>query len=233
MVHFAGAGEALVGVTHECDHPAGVEKLPKLTRSKVDSGMSSAEIDAAIGEVFTDDGSIYALDARLLQELEPDLVITQGLCEVCAVSTDLVHEAASKLPKQPQVLSLNPTSIEDVLQDAVWVGEAVGGGDEARRRVADLRDRLSRVQEAVAGLERPRVGCVEWLDPPFSAGHWVPEMVRMAGGKELFAGPVERSKRITWENVFDAAPDVLVLMPCGFDTERAFGEAQHLAGLPG
>ncbi len=233
MVHFAGAGDSLVGVTHECDHPAGVEKLPKLTRSKIDSGMSSAEIDAAIGDILTDDGSIYALDAGLLEELKPELVITQGLCEVCAVSTDLVHEAVLKLPKQPEVLSLNPTSIEDVLRDAVRVGDAVGRGNESRRRVVELRERLERIEEAVAGLERPRVGCIEWLDPPFSAGHWVPEMVRIAGGEELFAGPGQSSKRITWEEVFEVAPDVLVLMPCGFDAERAVREANRLAEVSG
>ncbi|MGI8858751.1 MAG: cobalamin-binding protein [Rubrobacteraceae bacterium] len=233
MVHFAGAGDALVGVTHECDHPPGVEKLPKLTSSKVDPGMSSAEIDAAIGDILTDDGSIYALDASLLEELEPDLVITQGLCEVCAVSTDLVHEAASKLSNPPDVLSLNPTSIEGVFHDTIRVGDAVGRSDEARRKVAGLRDRLSRVEEAVAGLNCTRVGCIEWLDPPFSAGHWVPEMVRIAGGQELFAGPGEPSKRITWEDVFDVAPEALVLMPCGFDTERTVQEARHLPELPG
>ena len=231
MVHFAGAGDALVGVTHECDHPPGVEKLPKLTSSKVDPGMSSAEIDAAIGDILTDDGSIYALDTSLLEELEPDLVITQGLCEVCAVSTDLVHEAASKLSNPPDVLSLNPTSIEGVFRDTIRVGDAVGRSDEARRKVAGLRDRLSRVEEAVAGLNCTRVGCIEWLDPPFSAGHWVPEMVRIAGGQELFAGPGESSKRITWEDVFDVAPEALVLMPCGFDTERTLQEARHLSEL--
>jgi iron complex transport system substrate-binding protein len=233
MVHFAGAGDALVGVTHECDHPPGVGKLPKLTRSKLDPGMSSAEIDAAIGDILTDEGSIYALDADLLEDLAPDLIVTQGLCEVCAVSTDLVREAALKLLKPQHVVSLNPTSLEDVFRDTVRVGEAVGRGDVARAKIAALRDRLARVEEAVAGRDRPRVGCVEWLDPPFSAGHWVPEMVRRAGGEESLAGPDEPSKRITWEQVFDAAPDVLVLMPCGFDAKRAVEEARHLPELPG
>ena len=233
MVHFAGAKDTLVGVTHECDHPMDVEKLPKLTRSKVDSSMSSAEIDAAISNILTDDGSIYALDAGLLEELAPDLIITQGLCEVCAVSTDLVHEAASKLPNPPDVLSLNPTCLEDVFRDTVRVGEAVGRGEETRRKVETLRERLARVEEAVSGLDRPRAGCIEWLDPPFSAGHWVPEMVRIAGGQEIFAEAGEPSKRITWEQVLEAAPEVLVLMPCGFDAERAVQEARNLPELPG
>ena len=233
MVHFAGAGDALVGVTHECDHPPGVERLPKLTRSRVDPGMSSAEIDAAIGNILIDDGSIYALDAELLDELAPDLVITQGLCEVCAVSADLVHEGVAGMENPPNILSLNPTSLEDVFRDTVRVGEAVGRGDEVRRKVETLRDRLARIEKTVAGLDCPRAGCIEWLDPPFSAGHWVPEMVRIAGGEEVLAEAGEPSKRITWEGVFDAGLEVLVLMPCGFDVERTIEEARHLPGLPG
>lgn len=234
MVHLSGAGDSLVGVTHECDHPPGVEKLPKLTSTSVDAAnMTSAEIDAAIGRLLTDSGSIYALDAELLEELAPDLVITQGLCDVCAVSMELVERAVEGLKGRPEIISLNPTSLEEVLEDAVRVGEAVGNGDETRRKVAVLRGRLARVEEAVAGLPRPKVGCVEWLDPPFTAGHWVPEMVRIAGGEELFAGPGERSARTTWEEVFAADPDVLVLMPCGFDAERAAREARALPDLPG
>jgi iron complex transport system substrate-binding protein len=234
MVHFAGAADVLVGVTHECDHPPGVEKLPKLTESKIGGGaMTSAEIDAAIGDILTAEDSIYALDAALLEDLAPDLVLTQGLCDVCAVSTNLVERAVSGLEKEPEVLSLNPTSLGEVLGDTVRVGEVLGRGDETRRKVAALREGLVRVEEAVAELPRPRVGCIEWLDPPFSAGHWVPEMVRLAGGEELFAGPGERSTRLDWKEVFDADPDVLVLMPCGFDAERAAREARILPELPG
>ena len=195
--------------------------------------MMSAEIDAAIGEILTAEDSIYALDARLLEELNPDLVITQGLCDVCAVSTNLVEEAVSGLEKKPEVLSLNPTSLREVLGDVVRVGEALDRGDATRAKVAILTERLARVEEAVAGLTRPRVGCIEWLDPPFSAGHWVPEMVRLAGGEELFAGPGERSVRLDWKEVFEADPDVLVLMPCGFEVGRAAREAYFLPELPG
>jgi iron complex transport system substrate-binding protein len=232
MVHHVGAGEALVGVTHECDFPRGVGRLPKLTASKIDGSASSAEINAAVGRL-SDEGSIYALDVKLLRELEPDLVITQGLCDVCAVSVDVVQEAAACLPVPPRILSLNPTSLEGVFTDLVAVGGALGRAEEARKEVADLRVRLARAGEAVAGRGRPRVGCIEWLDPPFSAGHWVPEMVRLAGGEELFAGPGDPSARLTWEEVFEAAPEVLVLMPCGFDARRAVSEARALPGLPG
>ena len=235
-VHFVGAGDALVGVTHECDFPPGVERLPKLTRSKIDHGLTSAEIDAAVGAIaggLTDEESIYALDAPLLERLSPDLVITQGLCDVCAVSSGVVERAVAGLEGETGVLSLNPTSLRDVLDDTVRVGDALGRGEHARGRVAALEERLARLEEAVAGLDPPRVGCIEWLDPPFSAGHWVPEMVRIAGGEELFAGAGERSGRLTWEEVFEAGPEALVLMPCGFGVGRAVEEARALSELPG
>jgi iron complex transport system substrate-binding protein len=234
MVHFAGAGHALVGVTHECDYPAGVEKLPKLTSSKIDQQMSSAEIDAAVERHMTDTGSLYALDAGLLEELAPDLILTQGLCEVCAVSTSLVESATAALENEPGILTLNPASLRDVLGDAARVGEVLGQGVETRARISALEARLAAVRDAVAGLGRPRVGCIEWLDPPFSAGHWVPEMVGIAGGEEIFTRPGEHSARLSWEEVFDAAPEVLVLMPCGFDAGRAAEEARRvLPGLSG
>jgi iron complex transport system substrate-binding protein len=234
IVHFIGAGDSLVGVTHECDYPPGVETLPKLTSTPIDQhSMTSAEIDAAIGEHLTDAGSIYALDAELLEELEPDLVLTQGLCDVCAVSLNIVKGVAKRLPKAPRLLSMNPTSLDGVLDATVEVGEAVGRGAEARERVASLRERLTRVEEAVAGLPRLRVSCIEWLDPPFSAGHWVPEMVRIAGGEKLFAGEGEPSARLSWDEVFEAAPEVLVLMPCGFDAARTVEEARALPDRPG
>ncbi len=229
MVHFAGAKDALIGVTHECDYPPGVEELPTLTSSKIEGhSMTSAEIDAAIGRHLTDTGSIYALDAKLLEELAPDLIITQGLCDVCAVSMSLVERAIGGLKDEPEVLSLNPASLRDVLDDAVRVGEALGRGGETRAKVAALEERLARMEEATQGLPRPRVGCIEWLAPPFSAGHWVPEMVRIAGGEELFARPGEASARLAWDEVFEAAPEVLVLMPCGFDARRAIEEARRV-----
>jgi iron complex transport system substrate-binding protein len=210
-----------------------VQNLPKLTSSKIDNSMTSAEIDAAIGRHLTDTGSIYALDVDLLAELSPDLILTQGLCDVCAVSMNLVEEAASSLKSRPEILSLNPASLDDVLEDAAKIGEALGRGRETGEKIAALRERLARVGEAVAGLPRPRVGCIEWLDPPFSAGHWVPEMVRLAGGDELFSGPGEPSVRLSWDEVFGAAPEVLVLMPCGFGVERTIHEARALPEVPG
>lgn len=231
IVAFAGAADSLVGVTHECDFPPGVENLPVLTAPRFDPhAMTSAEIDTAVSRL-TDADSIYTLDAGLLAELAPDLVVTQGLCEVCAVSADLVEKAASRLRPRPEVLTMNPTSLWDVLDETVRVGEALGCGEETRRKVAGLRDRLSRVEEAVEGLERPRVACVEWLDPPFSAGHWVPEMVSLAGGEEVLVSPGEPSTRLTPEAIAEASPEVVVLMPCGFGVERTVKEARSLRNL--
>jgi iron complex transport system substrate-binding protein len=196
--------------------------------------MTSAEIDAAVEKHMTEAGSLYALDARLLEDLGPDLILTQGLCKVCAVSTSLVERAVAGMRKEPEILTLNPTSLRAVLDDSVRIGEALGRGDETRQKVAALEATLASVREAVAELSRPRVSCIEWLDPPFSAGHWVPEMVDIAGGEEVLAGPGERSARLSWDEVFEAAPEVIVLMPCGFDADRAVEEAGRvLPRLPG
>jgi iron complex transport system substrate-binding protein len=235
IAHFVGAGDSLVGVTHECDYPPEVENLPKLTSSKVDHHrLSSTEIDAATRERLTDASSIYALDAKLLEELKPDLVLTQALCNVCGVSLGAVEQAVIGLRDAPRVLSMNPTSLQGVLDAMIKVGDTVGCGTEARKKVATLRERLARVEKTVEGFsKRPRVGCIEWLDPPFSAGHWVPEMVRTAGGEELFAKAREPSAPLSWKEIFEAAPEVLVLMPCGFDVERTIREVQVLSDLPG
>lgn len=232
-VGFVGAADALVGVTHECDYPPGVERLPKLTASRLDHhALSSAGIDAAVGNL-TDNGSIYSLDVHLLEELAPDLIVTQGLCDVCAVSLEVVERAAADLSSRPRILSLDPGSLEEVLRDTETLGTVLGRTRETRREVEVLRERISRVERAVAGRPRPRVGCLEWLDPPFSAGHWVPEMVRLAGGEEVFAGAGEPSVRLAPEEVSGAAPEALVLMPCGFGLERALEETHLLADLPG
>lgn len=237
IASLAGAENELVGVTHECDYPPGVERLPKLTASRIRSeSMSSAEIDAAVGELgstMTDEGSIYELRTDLLEELAPDLILTQGLCDVCAVSINVVERAAAQLQSQPRLISLNPASISDVLEDVLTVGIALGREDAARKEVESLRRRLALVEERVSGLSRPKVGCLEWLDPPFSAGHWVPEMVRLAGGEDALASPGEASARLSWESFVEAAPEVMVLMPCGFDAQRTLSEAHALDAVEG
>ena len=237
---LVGAAEELVGVTHECDHPPGVECLPKLTASRIEpSCMTSAEIDAAVSrlgstsDALTDEGSLYVLHADLLANLAPEVVLTQGVCDVCAVSMSVVERGIDGLEPAPRLISLNPASLTDVLDDLVTVGEAVGHGEEARRERESLRGRLADVEERVAGLPRPRVGCLEWLDPLFSGGHWVPEMVRAAGGEDALASPGQPSARIGWERLVEAEPEVVVLMPCGFDAERALSEASGLAQTEG
>jgi iron complex transport system substrate-binding protein len=230
-------------VTHECDHPPGVEHLPKLTTTPIDqSSMTSAEIDAAVtslgsaakaSDTLTDDGSIYGLRTDLLAELAPDLVLTQGVCEVCAVSMSVVERGVAGLDPAPRLISLNPSSLAEVLDDVVTVGDAVGRGDAARRERDALRRRLASVENLVSGLPRPRVACLEWLDPLFSGGHWVPEMVRAAGGEDALAAPGEPSARISWESFAQSDPDVIILMPCGFDAGRALSEASGLAQKEG
>lgn len=229
MIHFAaGDVESLVGVTHECDFPPGVEKLPRLTSSKIDhETMTSRQIDEAVGEM-SDAGSLYALDAALLEELRPDLVLTQGLCEVCAVSEGVVKEAVSRLTDRPELLTLNPTSIAAVLEDSLRIARALGTETATSEKVAGLRQRLDLVEESVAGRGRVRVACIEWLDPPFSAGHWVPEMVRLAGGEDVLAAPGEVSRRMTWDEISSAEPEFMILMPCGFGVERAMEEVAAL-----
>lgn len=236
---LVGAADEIVGVTHECDYPPGVERLPKLTTSRIDpSRMTSAEIDAAVTELgsagdgsgtLTDEGSIYGLRTDLLAELAPDLVLTQGVCDVCAVSMSVVERGVAGLDPVPQLISLNPAYISDVLDDVVVVGDAVGRGEEARREREFLRERIARVEERVSGLSKPRVACLEWLDPLFSGGHWVPEMVHAAGGEDALAAPGQPSERITWERFVRSEPDVVILMPCGFDAGRALSEAAVLA----
>lgn len=234
LVHFVDATESLVGVTHECDYPAGVERLPHFTASAIDhSRMTSAEVDAAVSNHLTDESSIYDLDVGLLRELEPDVILTQGLCEVCSVSMDVVQRAVSNLDASPEVISLDPYSFDEVLQSAVTVGAALGRRELATERVDKLRQRVKLLEDAVAGATTPRVACIEWIDPPFAAGHWVPEMVELAGGVEILGLPNRDSYRLTWEEVAAAEPEVLVLMPCGFDVARTLQERATLESLPG
>ncbi|TCJ20657.1 cobalamin-binding protein [Rubrobacter taiwanensis] len=234
LVHFVGATGSLVGVTHECDYPPGVRSLPRLTASAIDhSKMTSAEIDASVSGHLTDADSLYTLNVELLGRLRPDLILTQGLCEVCSVSMNVVQRAIGELDSEPEVISLDPYSLEEVLQTAITVGRALGREDLARGRVAELKGRVARVREAASGAKRPRVACIEWLDPPFAAGHWVPEMVQMAGGSEVLGKPNTDSFRVSWEDVAAAEPEVIVLMPCGFNVERTLREAHLLRELPG
>ena len=224
MLFELGVGESVVAVTHECDHPDAATRLPHLTRSLIPAGLSTAQIDGAVRERTERGEALYELDAELLERLRPDLVVTQALCAVCAVSVDDVRALAARAPSRPRVMSLDPSTLAEVLDDLPALAAAVGvpeAGTELRRRSLE---RLERVRRAVAGAPRPRVVALEWLDPPFVAGHWVPEMIGLAGGVDPLGRPGQRSGTASWEQIAQSAADVVVAMPCGYDAERSARE---------
>jgi iron complex transport system substrate-binding protein len=227
MLCALGLRDSLVAVTHECDYPEGVERLPHLTRSVIPDGLSSAEIDAAVRQRTEKGEALYELDEEELAELEPDLIVTQALCEVCAVSFDDVRAVAEKLPSQPQVISLDPGTLGEVMGDVRTLAQATDMKDEAVDLVQDLADRLDQVKLAVRGADRPRVAALEWLDPPFVGGHWVPQMIEMAGGMDLLGLPGERSRTASWEEIAAVQPQIVVSMPCGYYAERAAHEVME------
>lgn len=229
-----GLGDRLVGVSHECDHPATVRPLPKLTRSLLAADATSASIDAAVRAGMQERRPLYALDADLLERLRPDLVVTQALCDVCAVSEADVAAAACRLPGAPRVVNLEPTRLGEVLDAHQIVAAAAGvpeAGAAARGRLAA---RIDAVAERSRRVERrKRVMVLEWIDPPFTAGHWSPEIVALAGGEEVLGVAGEKSRPCAWEEVVAADPEVLVVALCGFDAARSRLDLPILAGLPG
>jgi iron complex transport system substrate-binding protein len=230
-----GLGDQVVAVTHECDWPPEAATLPHLTRTVIPEGLSAAEIDRVVRNTVGEGRPLYELDAERLSELRPDLIVTQAVCEVCAVSYDDVVAIAATLPGNPAVLSLDPMTLGEVLADLERVGEATGAEREARlvREQASLR--IDSVVRAVADAPRQGVLALEWLDPPFVAGHWVPEMIALAGGRDLFGEAGEKSRTATWDDLSGVEIDVAVVMPCGYDTARSVEEAEtferEIAGL--
>jgi iron complex transport system substrate-binding protein len=226
-----GVGDQVVAVTHECDHPSAATKLPRLTSSVIPSGLPAAEIDARVREVTERGEALYGLDEEVLAELRPDLIVTQALCAVCAVSYDDVRAVAARIPSTPEVLSLDPETLDEVLDDLPKLAGAAG---EARRGEA-LRDalasRLGQVEAAVAGLDRPRVAALEWLEPPYVGGHWVPEMIEIAGGEDVLGEPGQKSRVVDWERVRAARPEVVVVMPCGLYADEAAEQARLNDGV--
>jgi iron complex transport system substrate-binding protein len=227
-----GAGEQVVGVTHECDYPEEARTRPVLTGSALTPGMTAAEVDAAVSSQVGSGLSLYTLDEARIAALEPDLIVTQQLCPVCAVSTEQVDGAVRPLARCPEILSLDPKSLAGVLADIRRVGEVTGRQAEAEALLAGLEGRLEAVRSAVADLPRPRVLALEWLDPPFAGGHWVPEMIAFAGGMDVFGEPGGHSERLTWEQVAAADPDAIVVMPCGYDEAGAAEQIATLADRP-
>lgn len=218
-----GLGGSVVGVTHECDFPPEAAELPQLTATVLPAGLDAGEIDAAVKEVVGEGRALYSLDEELLAELAPDLIVTQAVCEVCAVSYDDVVEVASRLPSRPQVLQQDPSTLGEVLEDVTRAGEAAGIAERARAVRQGLEERLDAVQEAVAAAPAPRVLALEWLDPPFLGGHWIPEMIALAGGEDVVGKAGQKSPQVKWEDLVDLNPDVVVAMPCGWylDDSRA------------
>jgi iron complex transport system substrate-binding protein len=227
-----GLGADVIAVTHECDYPAAARELPKITRDVLPAGLSAGQIDAAVKERTLAGESIYELDADLLRDLRPDLIVTQELCAVCAVSHDEVRAVAEEIDTHPRVLSLDPRTVGEVLGDVRTLAQATDRKDEAVELVRDVSARIDRVRLAVRGARRPRVAALEWLDPPFAAGHWTPQLIDYAGGEDVLGFAGENSAERTWADVAAARPDVVIVMPCGYNAEIAHREAEmHRAEL--
>ena len=226
-------GDQLVAVTHECDFPAEATRLPKITRSSIDhSGSSSRQIDTHIAQALHRGSSIYELDQELLKELDPDLILTQELCDVCAVAYGAVQEAVRVLDGERKILSLEPTSLGDILQSIQQVGQFTGLPERAAHLLKELQKRIDRVRTVAASAShQPRVFAMEWLDPPFVAGHWVPEMVDLAGGSDGLGRRGSPSFTASWDQIAAYSPEIIVLMPCGFDLDRTIKEVDRV-GFP-
>ena len=229
LLFALGLGDDVVGVTHECDYPPDVLTLPHLTRDELPPGLGSAQIDAAVRERTERGDAIYGLDEQLLRELEPDLIVTQELCPVCAVSYDEVQAIAKKLPVCPEVIALDPRTFGETMVDVRTVAQATGALGPALDLIARQRARVDAVQEAVMDEPLVTVAALEWLDPVFVAGHWTPQLIEMAGGTDVLGLPGEPSLQATWEMVAAAEPDVVVVMPCGYDAARSLEEAEVYA----
>jgi iron complex transport system substrate-binding protein len=229
MLFALGVGDSVVAVTHECDYPAAALELPHVTRSVIPQGLPPAEIDRAVRERTSRGEAIYELDEDELSYLEPDLIVTQAVCEVCAVSFEDVRAVAERISSEPRVISLDPSTLGEVLGDFRRLGDATGAPEEGEALLADAADRIDRVKEAVDGEARPRVAALEWLDPPYVGGHWVPQMIELAGGEDPLGFPGEKSRTATWDEIAAARPDVVVAMPCGYDAARAAEETRAYA----
>ena len=226
MLFALGLGADLIAVTHECDYPPAALQLPKVTRDTLPRGLSAAEIDAAVKERTLAGESIYELDTDMLHDLRPDVIVTQGLCSVCAVSYDDVRAIAEKMDSQPRVISLDPHTVGEVLGDARTLAQATDRKEAAVDLIRNASDRIDRIRIAVRRAQRPRVVALEWLDPPFAAGHWTPQLIEYAGGQDVLGFAGEHSEERTWQEIEASQPDVVVVMPCGYDAQIAHREAE-------
>jgi len=228
IVYALGLEEELVGVTHECDWPPAARSRRQVSFSALPPAASPGEVDRLVSATVNGGEPIYHLDTEAVGELRPELVLTQDLCAVCAVPSGHVNAALEVLGCRAEVLSMDPSSLDGVLACVLEVGAATGAHVRAAELVDSLRARLDTVAARVAGRDRPRTFALEWSDPPFNAGHWVPEMIELAGGEPVLASRGTPSVRVGWEQVASAAPEVVVFMPCGYDLEAASSEARGL-----
>lgn len=225
MLFALGLGESVVGVTHECDYPPAAGELPHLTATVLPEGLAAGEIDAAVKSIVGEGRALYSLDEQRLAGLEPELIVTQAVCDVCAVSYEDVVEVAACLPGPPRVLQQDPSSLAEVLDDVTRLAVAAGIPERGAALRAELEGRLDAVAAAVAGVDRPRVIALEWLDPPFVGGHWLPEMIAIAGGEDV-AGPAgAKSPEVPWEQLAGLDPELVVVMPCGWYVEQSRAQA--------
>ena len=228
-----GLGKQIVGLTHECDYPPDAQQKPVMVHSAIDAQrMSGGEIDRMVGELLAAGKGLYHIDEAAFLAANPDVILTQGLCQVCALDYNEVVKAAARLPRQPNIVSLNPHSLSDVVDDILRVGRATERVAAATSLAADLRQRIDSLGHREPD-NRPRVVCLEWFEPLYTAGHWVPEMVALAGGFDVLGQQGEPSAKIEWRQVIEARPEVILLMPCGFDVRRTVKEATPLRDLPG
>jgi iron complex transport system substrate-binding protein len=224
-----GLGDQVAGVSHECDFPPEARTKPVIIVSRISHAQSAAAIDRQVREFLERGESLYRVDLAALRAIEPKVIITQDLCHVCAATPDDLGAALAHLPCQPQIVTLNPHSLAHVCEDIRTVGEATGRSEQARAVVGEFEREVAQVERAVRGLPRPLVVCLEWLDPPYVAGHWVPEMVARAGGIDALGRAGEPSFRVEWQRILAARPEVIVLMPCGYSIEQVANEFRDLA----
>jgi iron complex transport system substrate-binding protein len=217
-------------VTFECDFPPEVARKTVVVNTNLAHDLTSAEIDREVNQYSSHGEGLYRVDIQKLETIKPDLIVTQELCDVCAISTSYVAKAVHQLSSKPQVLSLTPHTLEDVLDDVLRVGEATDRDAEARALVSSLRERIAKVSE-MTKLQRPRVVCLEWLSPPFNGGHWIPEMIDLAGGVDPLGKLGKDSYRMEWDQVLQVDPDVVLVMPCGHNLERSV-EEYHATQFP-
>jgi iron complex transport system substrate-binding protein len=229
MLFALGLGTEVTAVTHECDYPPEAGDLPRVTRDRIGPGLDAAAIDRAVRELTERGESIYELDETALERLQPDLIVTQALCAVCAVSYDDVRDVASRLESNPRVLSLDPHTLGEMLGDVRTLADAADAKDAGVDLVQDAASRIDRVRLAVRAADPVPVAALEWLDPVYTAGHWTPQLIEYAGGIDVIGLPGENSERRSWEEVAAARPEVAVVMPCGYDAQRAADEAYDYA----